>query len=116
MVYQCTMVYSILWMGQCDECIRTSVSIKASRVPRTGLSSAVRETLLKPHRLRALPCTNRGTRQTEVLTQRRTRVVFLKETPPLQLRDHVGDEIRIGPRHMGCGHDKAVARAAYEHV
>src|SRR5262245_37317628 len=66
--------------------------------------------------LRDLPCTDRRTRQTKVLTQRHPPVVLLIEAPPLQLRDHVGDEISIGARHMGCGDDEAVAAAAYEHV
>src|SRR5215813_3196646 len=43
--------------------------------------------------LRDLPCTNRWTRQTKVLTQRHPPIVPLIEPPPLQLRDDVGDEI-----------------------
>src|SRR5262249_4390995 len=65
---------------------------------------------------RDIPCPNRWTPQTKVLTQRRPPVVLLIEAPLLQLRDHVGDEIRIGTGHMGRGHDEAVAAAAYEHV
>src|SRR5262249_11227435 len=63
-----------------------------------------------------LPCTNRWTRQTEVLAQRGPRIVLLIEAAPLQLRHHVGDEIGIGAGHMGRGHDEAVARTAGEHV
>src|SRR6185369_17467355 len=91
-------------------------SIRAYSPVGQRASSTLREMLLTRRGLRRLPCTNRRTRQTEVLPQRHPRIVPLIETPPLQLRDHVGDEIRIGAGHMGRSHNEAVARAAYEHV
>src|SRR5262245_7066913 len=63
-----------------------------------------------------IPCPNRWTRQTKVLTQRRSPIVLVIEAPSLQLRDHVGDEIGIATGHMGRGHDEAVAAAADEQV